>query len=498
MNYQSTRNAALTASSAEAILNGLAPDGGLYAMPALSGLDFDWKRCLTLSTQGMATEILCALLPDFTHAEMEQLVHAAYTGKFETEDLTPTVPVGEDTVLELFRGPTSAFKDVALSMLPHLMTAAKKKGGVDDEILILTATSGDTGKAAMEGFCDVAGTKIIVFYPDGGVSAVQKAQMVTQGGDNTCVAAVRGNFDDAQTAVKQVFAKVGGEGLLAGKGVRLSSANSINIGRLAPQVVYYFRAYADLVRRGTVAVGERVDYVVPTGNFGDILAGYFARELGLPVGTLVCASNANNVLTDFIRTGRYDKKRPFYLTSSPSMDILVSSNLERLLFLLSGDEQLVAKADAPAHRGRRLRGAGGAEGENSVHLLGGLLRRRRDEADHRQGLAGAPLSLRHAHRRGVERRAAVQGGEPRSRAGRGALHRVALQVPRRRARGARRKGGGRRVRRHGAARASDRNSRTEEPPRSARAPRAPHHRPRPREDAALCPGKGAGKEVVLR
>ena len=229
MNYQSTRNAALTASSAEAILNGLAPDGGLYAMPALSGLDFDWQRCLTLSTQGMATEILCALLPDFTHAEMEQLVHAAYTGKFETEDLTPTVPVGEDTVLELFRGPTSAFKDVALSMLPHLMTAAKKKCGVDDEILILTATSGDTGKAAMEGFCDVAGTKIIVFYPDGGVSAVQKAQMVTQGGDNTCVAAVRGNFDDAQTAVKQVFAKVGGESLLAGKGVRLSSANSINI-----------------------------------------------------------------------------------------------------------------------------------------------------------------------------------------------------------------------------------------------------------------------------
>lgn len=342
MNYQSTRNAALTASSAEAILNGLAPDGGLYAMPALSGLDFDWQRCLTLSTQGMATEILCALLPDFTHAEMEQLVHAAYTGKFETEDLTPTVPVGEDTVLELFRGPTSAFKDVALSMLPHLMTAAKKKCGVDDEILILTATSGDTGKAAMEGFCDVAGTKIIVFYPDGGVSAVQKAQMVTQGGDNTCVAAVRGNFDDAQTAVKQVFAKVGGENLLAGKGVRLSSANSINIGRLAPQVVYYFRAYADLVRRGTVAVGERVDYVVPTGNFGDILAGWYAKEMGLPVGKLVCASNANNVLTDFIRTGTYNKNRPFHTTASPSMDILVSSNLERLLYALCGSDTEVA------------------------------------------------------------------------------------------------------------------------------------------------------------
>ena len=484
MNYQSTRNAALAASSAEAILNGLAPDGGLYAMPALSGLDFDWQRCLTLSTQGMATEILCALLPDFTHAEMEQLVHAAYTGKFETEDLTPTVPVGEDTVLELFRGPTSAFKDVALSMLPHLMTAAKKKCGVDDEILILTATSGDTGKAAMEGFCDVVGTKIIVFYPDGGVSAVQKAQMVTQGGDNTCVAAVRGNFDDAQTAVKQVFAKVGGEGLLAGKGVRLSSANSINIGRLAPQVVYYFRAYADLVRRGTVAVGERVDYVVPTGNFGDILAGYFARELGLPVGTLVCASNANNVLTDFIRTGRYDKKRPFYLTSSPSMDILVSSNLERLLFLLSGDEQLVAKLM------RQLSEDGAYEVPEEL--------KEKIQSLFWAGCCGDALSLRHAHRRGVERRAAVQDGEPRSRAGRGALHRVALQVPRRRARGSRRKGGGRRVRRHGAARASDRNSRAEEPPRSARAPRAPHHRPRPRGDAALCPGKGAGKEVVLR
>ena len=343
MNYQSTRNAALTASSAEAILNGLAPDGGLYAMPALSGLDFDWQRCLTLSTQGMATEILCALLPDFTHAEMEQLVHAAYTGKFETEDLTPTVPVGEDTVLELFRGPTSAFKDVALSMLPHLMTAAKKKCGVDDEILILTATSGDTGKAAMEGFCDVAGTKIIVFYPDGGVSAVQKAQMVTQGGDNTCVAAVRGNFDDAQTGVKKIFSSVGREKLLDGKGVSLSSANSINIGRLAPQVVYYYRAYADLLKMGRIREGDKVDFVVPTGNFGDILAGYFAKEMGLPVGRLVCASNANNVLTEFLRTGRYDRRRPFFKTVSPSMDILVSSNLERLLYLLSGDDALVAR-----------------------------------------------------------------------------------------------------------------------------------------------------------
>ena len=337
MNYQSTRNAALTASSAEAILNGLAPDGGLYAMPALAGLDFDWQRCLTLSTQGMATEILCALLPDFTHAEMEQLVHAAYTGKFETEDLTPTVPVGEDTVLELFRGPTSAFKDVALSMLPHLMTAAKKKCGVDDEILILTATSGDTGKAAMEGFCDVVGTKIIVFYPDGGVSAVQKAQMVTQGGDNTCVAAVRGNFDDAQTAVKQVFAKVGGESLLAGKGVRLSSANSINWGRLMPQIVYYISSYAELVAKGKVEAGKPIDVCVPTGNFGNILAAWYAKRMGTPIEMLFCASNENRVLTDFINTGTYDiSERDFALTPSPSMDILVSSNLERQLFELSG------------------------------------------------------------------------------------------------------------------------------------------------------------------
>ena len=342
MLYQSTRNHELKATSAQAVLNGLAPDGGLYTLPQMNDFSFDWRGCLQLSTQGMATEILSALLDDFSREEMEALVKAAYTGKFETEELTPTVPVGEDYVLELFRGPTSAFKDVALSMLPQLMTAAREKCGVEDEIVILTATSGDTGKAAMEGFCDVPGTKIIVFYPDGGVSAVQKAQMVTQQGSNVCVAAVRGNFDDAQTGVKQVFSTVGSEKLLEGKGVRLSSANSINIGRLAPQVVYYFKAYADLLRAGSIALGDKVDYVVPTGNFGDILAGYFAKKMGLPVGKLVCASNANNVLTDFLRTGRYDKKRPFYLTSSPSMDILVSSNLERLLYLLCEDDAYVA------------------------------------------------------------------------------------------------------------------------------------------------------------
>lgn len=343
MEYQSTRNPALRATSAEAVLNGLAPDGGLYSMPSLESLSFDWKGILGLDARGMATEILTALLPSFTRDEMRVLVKRAYDGKFETPDLTPTVPVGDDTVLELFRGPTSAFKDVALSMLPQLMTAAREKCGVSDEILILTATSGDTGKAAMEGFCDVPGTKIIVFYPEGGVSAVQKAQMVTQPGKNVCVCAVRGNFDDAQTGVKNVFSAVTDEKLLKGRGVRLSSANSINIGRLAPQVVYYFRAYANLASEGKIKVGDPIDFCVPTGNFGDILAGYFARGMGLPVGKLVCASNANNVLTDFLETGRYDKNRPFYKTVSPSMDILVSSNLERLLYLLSGDAALVAK-----------------------------------------------------------------------------------------------------------------------------------------------------------
>ena len=342
MQYQSTRDKNLKASSAQAILNGLAPDGGLYTMSSFDEVKFDYTTVLNMDTMSMSTKILSKLLPDFSEEEMAKLVHDGYTGKFETDHLTPTVPVGEDFILELFRGPTSAFKDVALSMLPRLMTASKEKLGVDDEIMILTATSGDTGKAAMEGFCDVPGTKIIVFYPHGGVSAVQQAQMATQAGENVCVCAVRGNFDDAQTGVKKIFSAVSKDQLLEGKGVRLSSANSINIGRLAPQVVYYYRAYADLVQAGRIQPGDKVDYVVPTGNFGDILAGYFAKEMGLPVGKLVCASNANNVLTDFLRTGRYDRRRPFYKTVSPSMDILVSSNLERLLYLLSGDDKLIA------------------------------------------------------------------------------------------------------------------------------------------------------------
>ena len=334
MDYISTRGQSPAVDSAQAVLSGLAPDGGLYMPQAIPA--FDWQHCLTLSAQQMSAAILTALLPDIPN--MEALVKQAYTGKFETEDLTPTVPVGDFQVLELFRGPTSAFKDVALSMLPQLLTAAKDEKGITQEIRILTATSGDTGKAALVGFQDVPGVSICVFYPFGGVSQVQRAQMVTQEGENVHVCAVEGNFDDAQTGVKNIFAACQGKELP----FLLSSANSINIGRLAPQIMYYFRAYADLLGRKVISLGDKVDFSVPTGNFGDILAGYLAKKLGLPVGRLICASNANNVLTDFLTTGVYDRRRPLLKTTSPSMDILVSSNLERLLYLLSGDTALVA------------------------------------------------------------------------------------------------------------------------------------------------------------
>ena len=335
MRYHSTRNANLSVDSARAVLEGLAPDGGLYMPEAIPA--FDWKACLTGTAQEMSTQILSALLPEIPN--MRTLVSNAYTGKFETEDLTPTVSVGDFTVLELFRGPTSAFKDVALRMLPQLLTTAKDVCGMEKGIMILTATSGDTGKAALAGFQDVPGIKITVFYPDGGVSKVQRAQMVTQEGENVNVCAVYGNFDDAQTGVKNIFAACQGKDMK----YSLSSANSINIGRLAPQVMYYFKAYRDLMDAGKIQLGDKVNFSVPTGNFGDILAGYIAKLLGLPVGMLICASNANNVLTDFIRTGTYDKRRSLLKTTSPSMDILVSSNLERTLYLLSGNNcQLVA------------------------------------------------------------------------------------------------------------------------------------------------------------
>ena len=338
MLYHSTRCADKKVDSAQAVLSGLAPDGGLFVPERFP--DFDSAACLKQDTMGMAAMIIGAMLPDIP--DMETLVSKAYTGKFQTAELTPTVDTGKFTVLELFRGPTSAFKDVALCMLPQLLTAAKREKGIGEDILILTATSGDTGKAALAGFADVEGVKICVFYPDGGVSPVQRAQMVTQEGKNVAVCAVVGNFDDAQTGVKNIFAAAVDGRLPGGNRCRLSTANSINIGRLAPQITYYFKAYADLMARGQIQMGDKVNFCVPTGNFGDILAGWLAKRLGLPVGRLVCASNANNVLTDFLRTGTYDRRRPLHKTISPSMDILVSSNLERLLYFLSGDTGLVA------------------------------------------------------------------------------------------------------------------------------------------------------------
>ena len=331
MLYHSTRSQKDTIDSAQAVLNGLADDGGLFVPEKLPQIDV--SACLQESAMEMAARIIGALLPEIP--EMAELVAKAYTGKFATAELTPTVDTGKFTVLELFHGPTSAFKDVALCMLPQLLTSARKVKGMEEKITILTATSGDTGKAALAGFQDVEGVEICVFYPQGGVSAVQRAQMVTQEGNNVHVCAVKGNFDDAQTGVKNLFAS-------GVEGKNLSTANSINIGRLAPQITYYFKAYADLLKRGQIQMGDKVNFSVPTGNFGDILAGYLAKKLGLPVGMLICASNANNVLTDFIATGTYDRRRPFFKTVSPSMDILVSSNLERLLYLMSGDTELVA------------------------------------------------------------------------------------------------------------------------------------------------------------
>ncbi len=333
MHYISTRGGVPAVSSARAIVEGLAPDGGLYVMEPGAIPKLDWRALRDLDYPALAARILSALLPDFGPGEAETLVRRAYAGKFSAPELTPLREAGDDLFLELYHGPTAAFKDVSLCLLPHLMTASSAKCGSEEDILILTATSGDTGKAALEGFRDVDGIRILVFYPRDGVSAVQKAQMVTQAGRNVGVCAVEGNFDDAQSGVKRIFAAAP-EGL--------SSANSINIGRLVPQVVYYFWAYFSALRLGRIREGEKLNFSVPTGNFGDILAGYLALEMGLPVGKLICASNANNVLTDFLRSGVYDRRRPFRKTLSPSMDILISSNLERLLYLMSGDSAYVS------------------------------------------------------------------------------------------------------------------------------------------------------------
>lgn len=334
LNYISTRNRDIRVSPSKAVLDGLAPDGGLYVPEDLRALKVDFRKVIAKDYRGMAKEVFAKFFPDYGEEKISEIVERSYEGKFSCDDITPLVSVGDGYILELFHGPTCAFKDVALSALPNLMTEAVKLNDFRNEILILTATSGDTGSAALHGFSDVPGTRIIVFYPDGGISETQRLQMVTAAGSNTCACAVRGNFDDAQSGVKRIFSEIPEPC----EGVSLSSANSINIGRLVPQVVYYFAAYRSLVDRGDIEAGDEVDFTVPTGNFGDIMAGWFAKEMGLPVGRLCCASNRNDVLTEFLATGHYDRKREFYKTTSPSMDILVSSNLERLLYFICGPD----------------------------------------------------------------------------------------------------------------------------------------------------------------
>ncbi len=339
MQYISTRGQAVPVSAAEAIKQGIASDGGLFVPEKFSAVSLEQlHQFVNLSYPQLAKEILGCYLTDFTADELMQCITGAYGGnKFAHHEIAPTYSINQDLhVLELWHGPTCAFKDMALQMLPHLLVKAAKKTGEDKEIVILVATSGDTGKAALEGFKNVDGTQVIVFFPAHGVSEVQRLQMVTQEDNNLHVVAVEGNFDDCQTGVKQVFGDRDFNHRVNAAGYCLSSANSINWGRLVPQIVYYFYSYLALLRTGQIALGEQINFVVPTGNFGNILAGYYAKLMGLPVNRLICASNANNVLTEFINTGRYDAQRDFLKTLSPSMDILISSNLERLLFELTG------------------------------------------------------------------------------------------------------------------------------------------------------------------
>lgn len=345
MKYYSTRDCTLRYSSAEAIQMGLSRDGGLLTPCEIPQIDHAFLESLVHARyQERAARVMGLYLTDYTAQELSAFAENAYgPEKYDTDAVAPVRTVDAAThCLELWHGPTSAFKDMALQMLPQLLSAALGKTGEDKTVCILVATSGDTGKAAMEGFADVPQTKILVFYPKDGVSAIQEAQMVTQRGDNVGVCAVVGNFDDAQTGVKRIFSDEALRGKLEERGYLLSSANSINWGRILPQVVYYISAYCDLIRDGKIAMGDKVNFCVPTGNFGDILAAYYAKRMGLPVGRLICASNCNDVLTDFLRTGVYDRNRPFHTTMSPSMDILISSNLERLLFdLAEGDDAQV-------------------------------------------------------------------------------------------------------------------------------------------------------------
>ena len=344
--FHSTRSTTDSLTSKQAIRKGIADDGGLFVTDSLGETHVDIASLAGKSYQQIAFDVLSVLLPDYTEAELKECIDEAYGPQWSDEKITPVKPLGDDYVMELFNGPTSAFKDVALQILPRFMArTTPADGDADEKIMIVTATSGDTGKAALAGFADAAGTGITVFYPEGKVSQVQELQMTTQSGSNVNVCAVKGNFDDAQSAVKRIFGdKELAERLADDSHVVLSSANSINVGRLVPQVVYYFSAYAQLLERQVINVGDEVEFVVPTGNFGDILAGYYAKRLGLPVARLIVASDANNVLFDFLTTGTYDRKRPFFTTTSPSMDILVSSNLERMLYYLSdGDVELVSR-----------------------------------------------------------------------------------------------------------------------------------------------------------
>ncbi len=346
MQYQSTRNSGISISSAEAIKKGLSDEGGLFVPDSIPALTLDEIEMLkTMNYRGRAEYILSKYLTDFTKEELEHCVNSAYTKeKFETDNIAPCYKLNDNTYfLELWHGPTCAFKDMALQILPHLLTTSMKKTNEHDEVVILVATSGDTGKAALEGFKDVSGTRIIVFYPDNGVSEIQKLQMVTQEGNNVNVCAVRGNFDDAQNGVKRIFTDNEYKDFLAQNHFKLSSANSINWGRLVPQIVYYFSVYADMLCAGEINLGDKINIVVPTGNFGNILASYYAYCMGLPVNRFICASNENNVLTEFINTGVYNKNRQFHTTISPSMDILISSNLERFLYHISDrDDKLIS------------------------------------------------------------------------------------------------------------------------------------------------------------
>ena len=338
LKYKSTRSADKTVTASEAILKGLADDGGLFVPEYIPKLDVSMDELKSMSYQETAYAVMKQFLTDFTEEELKHCIDRAYDSKFDTEVIAPLVKVGDTYHLELFHGATIAFKDMALSILPHLLTTAAKKNHVTNEIVILTATSGDTGKAALAGFADVPGTKIIVFYPKGGVSRVQELQMVTQKGSNTSVVAIHGNFDNAQSGVKAIFEDKELEKELAEARYQFSSANSINIGRLVPQVVYYVYAYAKLLENGEITSGEEINVTVPTGNFGNILAAYYAKQMGVPIAKLICASNENKVLFDFFQTGIYNKNREFILTSSPSMDILISSNLERLIYAIAGQD----------------------------------------------------------------------------------------------------------------------------------------------------------------